>query len=82
MATPQDLAPELHHQDKGPTILAVACTLTTLSTFFVGARLYVRGKILHRIGLDDWLIILSLVGAIAGDVGLRPILTYHRYAVT
>jgi hypothetical protein len=47
--------------DKGPSILAICCTLTVIATFFVAARLYVRARLLAKVGLDDWLIIASMV---------------------
>lgn len=48
-------------QNKGPAILAICSTLTVLASLFVAARLYVRARILSRVGLDDWLIIISMV---------------------
>lgn len=48
-------------QDKGPTILATCWAVTTLSTIFVGARIYVRGVILKRFYSDDYFSILALV---------------------
>ncbi|KAF2833249.1 integral membrane protein [Ophiobolus disseminans] len=61
MTTPQDFPPEFARQNKGPAILAICSTLTAVASIFVAARLYVRAKILSRVGLDDWLIILSMV---------------------
>jgi hypothetical protein len=58
-----ELPPDVARQDKGPTILAVCCTLTAVATLFVAARLYVRSKILARVGLDDWLIMLSMASS-------------------
>ncbi|EUC46837.1 hypothetical protein COCMIDRAFT_35570 [Bipolaris oryzae ATCC 44560] len=61
MLVPKDLPEHLANEDKGPTILAVCIALTALATIFVAARLYVRGKIQSHIGLDDWLMILSMI---------------------
>ncbi|RYN92430.1 hypothetical protein AA0120_g4874 [Alternaria tenuissima] len=61
MAAAQELPPELAHEDKGPMVLAVCIALTTVATIFVAARLYVRCRILSMMGLDDWLIILSMM---------------------
>jgi len=61
MAVPQELPEGFAQQTKGPTVLAVCISLTTVATVFVAARLYVRVKILSRLGLDDWLIIVSMV---------------------
>lgn len=63
MAAAQELPQELAHEDKGPMVLAVCIALTTVATIFVAARLYVRCRILSMMGLDDWLIILSMVSA-------------------
>lgn len=63
MTTSQKLPQDLIRQDKGPTVLAVCITLTAVATVFVAARLYVRGRILSRVGLDDWLIVLSMASA-------------------
>lgn len=64
MATQQELPPHIAQQNKGPTIVAICSTLTTIATFFVVGRLYVRSKILSRVGLDDYLIIISIVSAL------------------
>ena len=48
-------------ENKGPELLAVTVPVVSISTFFVAARLYVRGRILHKFHLDDYLIIFSLV---------------------
>jgi hypothetical protein len=52
---------------KGPTIMAVMWSMTTLATIFVVARLCVRQRMLRAFGLDDWLIGISLV-SILSDV--------------
>jgi nitric oxide reductase large subunit len=61
MAALQELSQDFVQQTKGPTVLAVCISTTTVATIFVAARLYVRVKILSMISLDDWLIILSMV---------------------
>jgi len=61
MSSSQQPLPDNAHQNKGPAVLATCITLTALSTLFVAARLYVRIRILSRVGLDDWLIVISLV---------------------
>ncbi|OKL55304.1 hypothetical protein UA08_09457 [Talaromyces atroroseus] len=48
-------------QDKGPTILIVMWTTTSIATLFVAARLFTRIRILRNIGLDDYLIASSMV---------------------
>lgn len=48
-------------EDRGPKILGVLWALTGLTTLIVTARMFIRGKMLHNLGLDDWLIALSMV---------------------
>ncbi|KAF2875905.1 hypothetical protein BDV95DRAFT_591327 [Massariosphaeria phaeospora] len=61
MTAQQEIPPHLVDQNKGPAILAICSTLTVVATCFVAARLYVRAKILSRVGLDDWLILVSML---------------------
>jgi hypothetical protein len=61
MAALQELSQDFVQQTKGPTVLAVCISTTTVATIFVAARLFVRIRILSMISLDDWLIILSMV---------------------
>lgn len=49
------------HDDKGPKILAVLWTLTGLTTIMVIARVYIRLKLLRNFGMDDYLIVVSMV---------------------
>lgn len=59
----QELPPEIAAQNKGPAILATIYTVTVLSTIFTAARVFVRTKILGKLQLDDYLIILSVVSS-------------------
>ncbi|OTA67829.1 hypothetical protein K449DRAFT_388627 [Hypoxylon sp. EC38] len=61
MSTSATLAPETAAQDKGPTIVAVNCVVTSITTIFVFARLYVRGVLQRKFQLDDGLIVVSLI---------------------
>lgn len=47
--------------NKGPQIMAVMWSMTTLATFLVIARLCVRQRMLRNFGFDDWLIGASMV---------------------
>lgn len=47
---------------RGATIVAVVGSLTGISAIFVAARLFVRFKMNRKLGLDDYLIILAMVG--------------------
>ncbi|KAF4760718.1 hypothetical protein HAV15_006113 [Penicillium sp. str.  len=53
------------HDDKGPKILAVLWTLTGLTTVMVIARVYIRLKLLRNFGMDDYLIVASMILGIA-----------------
>lgn len=48
-------------ENRGPTTLGVIISVSVLSSLFTAARLFVRGKILRRLYLDDYLIIASMV---------------------
>ncbi|KAL7951333.1 hypothetical protein V8C42DRAFT_5150 [Trichoderma barbatum] len=49
--------------NNGPTIAAVALTVTSLALVALCLRIYVRTSITKAVGLDDWLIIASWIGA-------------------
>ncbi|KAL6870387.1 hypothetical protein J3F83DRAFT_677151 [Trichoderma novae-zelandiae] len=49
--------------NNGPAIAAVALTVTTLALVALCLRIYVRTRITKAVGLDDWLIIASWIGA-------------------
>ncbi|PLB51166.1 hypothetical protein P170DRAFT_355966 [Aspergillus steynii IBT 23096] len=46
---------------KGSEMMAVMWALTGVTTFIVVARLFIRQKVLRVLGLDDWLIAISMV---------------------
>lgn len=46
---------------KGAEMMSVMWALTGVTTFIVVARLFIRQKVLRVLGLDDWLIALSMV---------------------
>jgi hypothetical protein len=49
------------YDNKGPKILAVLWTLTGLTTLIVSARIYIRMVVLRNFGIDDHLILISMV---------------------
>ncbi|KAJ5774225.1 hypothetical protein N7457_009121 [Penicillium paradoxum] len=53
------------HDDKGPKILAVIWTLTGLTALMVIARVYIRVFMLRNFGVDDYLIVASMISGIA-----------------
>lgn len=44
------------------SMLAILITLTNISAIFVAARLFVRVRILRSVALDDYLIVIAMVG--------------------
>ncbi|POS77930.1 integral membrane protein [Diaporthe helianthi] len=48
-------------ENKGPAILAACYTVEAIASFFVVARLFVRGRMMGKWQLDDWLIIVSML---------------------
>ncbi|KAJ9143879.1 Integral membrane protein [Pleurostoma richardsiae] len=61
MAGPEVGSDAWKAQDKGPTIVATCWAVTAISTFFVVARVYVRGKIMGRLQSDDYFTVLGLI---------------------
>lgn len=61
MASEGSFSPEYLAENKGPSILGSTIAVCIASTLFAIARLFVRGKILKQLHLDDYLIIISVV---------------------
>ena len=55
------LHPRNEDDNQGPLILAVCWTLTVFATVIVMLRVYIRQWVLHNPGLDDYLIVISMV---------------------
>ncbi len=55
---PRDVSPG---KNKGPAIIIVDSAVTSLSSIFVLARLYVRFAMARKFYLDDYLITVALV---------------------
>jgi hypothetical protein len=49
------------YDNKGPKILAVLWTLTGFTALIVSARMYIRMVLLRNFGIDDYLILISMV---------------------
>ncbi|KAK3335272.1 hypothetical protein B0T19DRAFT_351385 [Cercophora scortea] len=63
-----DTAPVVHSPDymaanKGPDALATICAVMALSTAFVSARVFVRGYLMRKLQIDDYIIIAAWVCA-------------------
>ena len=54
-------------QDKGPAVITAIATVTAISALFVGARIFVRTRLIRGLHLDDYLIVLSLVRTLDPD---------------
>ncbi|KAK4233520.1 hypothetical protein C8A03DRAFT_19421 [Achaetomium macrosporum] len=61
MSSAAPLPAHLAAEDKGPGIIATICVVTVLETLFCAARIYTRGRILGRLQLDDYLVVLSVI---------------------
>lgn len=48
------------NQNRGPELIAIYCSLAAISIIVVTVRIYARYHI-HALGLDDWLMLFSLV---------------------
>lgn len=59
-----DSYPGWSQENKGPMILGVTGTLTGTAFLFVVARLYSRVISLGQLRIDDYIVILSIVGFI------------------
>ena len=46
---------------RAPGFIACVVSLTTAALVMVGLRMYVRVRILHAVGWDDWAILLAMV---------------------
>ncbi|TQN67056.1 hypothetical protein CSHISOI_08389 [Colletotrichum shisoi] len=53
--------PQRAEENKGPTTIGIVVSVSVLSTLFTAARLFVRGKILGKFHLDDYLIVASVL---------------------
>ncbi|KAJ2897436.1 hypothetical protein MKZ38_004667 [Zalerion maritima] len=58
-----ELDPEWAAEDKGPAIVGTIIAVSAITTLFAAARLYVRGWIIRRLQIDDWIIVLSIIGS-------------------
>lgn len=55
------ITPEYAAENKGPGILAAFWITTTIALVTVMGRFYIRMRVLRSVGVDDWLILLSMV---------------------
>jgi hypothetical protein len=65
--TPEEFV-RLPHDDRGSTILAVHWTLSTLTTIFLGLRIYVKRATGRKLWWDEWILIAAWVTIIVTDL--------------
>ena len=53
--------PPMPDENKGPQVLGSCTAVTILALILVGARLYVRARVVKSVGLDDYAILASMV---------------------
>lgn len=51
----------------GHTATIVSAVFQAVATVFVGARLFCRIKLLDKLYIDDWIILISLVRLLSGQ---------------
>lgn len=54
-------SPELNAQSDWPKILGICLSLTTLMSLTVSLRIYVRAWMIKSLGIDDYVILFSMV---------------------
>lgn len=60
---PEDEKQRLLNESRGPLALAVVFSFYGASVLVVALRMYTRIWITNRTGLDDWLMVISMVGS-------------------
>lgn len=68
------LPPDVAAHTRGPAMMAVMYSFTTLSSLAVVGRVFSRYKKLGRLAIDDYVIILSLVGPLLCSLSPQPYL--------
>jgi hypothetical protein len=58
------------HQNRGPEFLAIFGTGTGIAAITVILRLWVRSRIIRKVGADDWVVAASLVKTHLFDISL------------
>jgi hypothetical protein len=74
--TPFKVPPAKIVDDRAPLTYILCAILLPFATFFVGLRFYFRLQS-RRLGLDDWITLLSLVRDISNVWLLYMLLTLH-----
>lgn len=62
MLATHSLPPDVASETKGPAMMASMYSFTALSSLAVVGRVFLRHKKLGRLAIDDYVLVLSLVG--------------------
>lgn len=79
MSTQPHLSPEYIAEYSGGKLIALSISLIVIIVFFVSLRFYSRWLSKTKYGLDDYLVLLSLV-LLVGESGLA--ICEHRHLFT
>jgi hypothetical protein len=72
----------LAQQNLGRTLDIIAWLFAAIAIIIVSVRCYVRLKVIRRVGIDDWLILLTLVSpTIPSGIRISPILIFFSQAL-
>lgn len=58
----------LEDHNKGPAFLAIFGTGTAVAAICVFLRLWVRSRIIRKMGSDDWIVAVSIVSILPFDI--------------
>jgi hypothetical protein len=79
MPAMHSLAPDVAAQNRGPAMMAVMYSFTALTSLTVVGRVFSRYKKLGHLAIDDYVIILSLVGSLFCSLFLQlPRFSHYR----
>jgi hypothetical protein len=68
MAAPPGIGapyPDRPYENRGPTMMVVASTMTSLGVLFTSARIYCRMISIKHLAVEDYIVIISAVSATA-----------------
>ncbi|KAH7243824.1 hypothetical protein B0J15DRAFT_565160 [Fusarium solani] len=83
---PSDFPPEFLEYDEGATLVGVCAAMIPVATVIVGVRFWARWRKQMHIGIDDWLILISLClfigeftyGTVLCTIKAAILLMYYR----
>lgn len=63
MESPTEFPPGFAEENKGPEIIIITSAMTALASIFVIGRIYSRMISIGKLGVDDYIVIGSIVGS-------------------